>query len=51
MFMISFTLLLATGVKLIINPLGLRSRAHPRSYQQLHYTRTYQCLRNPWFLP
>src|SRR5207245_10775391 len=49
-FMISFTLLLATGVKLIINPLGLRSRAYPRSYQHLHYTRTLKCLRNPAFL-
>jgi hypothetical protein len=47
MLMISFTLLLATGVKLIINPLGLRSRAHPRSYQQLHYTRTCKCPHNP----
>src|SRR5437588_10356839 len=33
MLMISLTLVLATGVKLIINSLGLRSRAHPRSYQ------------------
>src|SRR2546421_12003878 len=46
MFMISFTLLLATGVKLIINPLGLRSRAYPRSYQHLHYTRTLNRQRN-----
>jgi len=30
MLMISLTLVLATGVKLIINPLGLRSRAAPR---------------------
>src|SRR6267378_1234698 len=32
MLMISLTLVLATDVKLIINSLGLRSRAHPRSY-------------------
>src|SRR6266571_3055582 len=47
MLMISLTLVLATGVKLIINPLGLRSQAHPRSYQQLHYTRTLIRVCNP----
>src|SRR5437660_581896 len=41
----------APGVKLIINPLGLRSRAYPRSYQHLHYTRTLKWLRNTAFLP
>src|ERR1700687_2246845 len=50
MLMISLTLVLATGVKLIINSLGLRSRADPRSYQLLHYTRTFRRLRNPLFL-
>ena len=38
------------GVKLIIISLGLRSRAHPRSYQQLHYTRTFIRRCNPTFL-
>src|SRR6266700_2874301 len=47
MLMISLTLVLATGVKLIINPLGLRSQAHPRSYQLLHYTRTLIRICNP----
>src|SRR5260370_26833065 len=50
MLMISLTLVLATGVKLIINSLGLRSRAHPRNYQQLYYTRTFERPRNPAFL-
>src|SRR2546429_6218071 len=48
--MISLTLVLATGVKLIINSLGLRSRAYPQSYQHVHYTRTLIWLRNPMFL-
>src|SRR5260370_37134200 len=50
MLMISFTLVLATGVKLIINSLGLRSRAYPRSYQHLHYSRTFIYLLYPMFL-
>src|SRR5437667_11724551 len=47
MLMISLTLVLATGVKLIINSLGLRSRAYPRNCQHLHDTRTLILLRNP----
>src|SRR6266566_6278779 len=49
MLMISLTLVLATGVKLIINSLGLRSRAYPQSYQHVHYTRTLIRLGNPMF--
>src|SRR5260370_4188991 len=50
MLMISLTLVIATAVKSIIISLGLRSRAYPRSYQHLHYTRTFIRLRNPTFL-
>src|SRR5260370_36674362 len=50
MLMISFTLVLATGVKLIIISLGLRSRANPRSYQHSQYTRILRVPRNPVFL-
>src|SRR5260370_41677196 len=51
MLMISLTLVLATGVKLIINPLGLRSRSYPRSFQHLQYTRTPKRLSNSCSCP